>query len=181
MQQLKMATYFEEILGDMLLKVENMKNNCQHCLNWNSMQWTIKIQNKSEHFILGTKEFMSALKIMKKMKDFLPSNPMKKGVAMPSPNQLKRKILLKHKRLKADVEKTEMELFLKVRTSKSNLWVFEQHRQNADNDGQGALEVDDAAEDPNAAAPEKKPDEPAGGKISEFIPSSVKGNLSNTT
>ena len=64
---------------------------------------------------------MSALKIMKKMKDFLPSNPMKKGVAMPSPNQLKRKILLKHKRLKADVEKTEMELFLKVRTSKSNL------------------------------------------------------------
>ena len=55
------------------------------------------------------------LKIMKKMKDFLPSNPMKKGVAMPSPNQLKRKILLKHKRLKADVEKTEMELFLKVR------------------------------------------------------------------
>ena len=33
---------------------------------------------------------------------------------MPSPNQLKRKILLKHKRLKADVEKAEMELFLKV-------------------------------------------------------------------
>ena len=64
---------------------------------------------------------MSALKIMKKMKDFLPSNPMKKGVAMPSPNQLKRKILLKHKRLKADVEKTEMELFRKVRTLKSNL------------------------------------------------------------
>merc|ERR1719458_1798260 len=67
MQQLKMATYFDEILGDMLLK------------------------------------------------DFLPSNPMKKGVAMPSPNQLKRKILLKHKRLKIDVEKTELELFLKER------------------------------------------------------------------
>ena len=48
------------------------------------------------------------------LKDFLPSNPMKKGVAMPSPNQLKRKILLKHKRLKMDVEKAEMELFLKV-------------------------------------------------------------------
>ena len=45
---------------------------------------------------------------------------------------------------------------------------------NADNDGQGALEVDDAAEDPNAAAPEKKPDEPTGGKIIELIPSSVK-------
>ena len=75
MQQLKMATYFEEILGDMLLKVENMKNNCQHCLNWNSMQWTIKIQNKSEHFILGTKEFMSALKIMKKNEGFLALEP----------------------------------------------------------------------------------------------------------
>ena len=48
------------------------------------------------------------------LKDFLPSNAMKKGVAMPSPNQLKRKILLKHKRLKIDVEKAEMELFLKV-------------------------------------------------------------------
>ena len=50
---------------------------------------------------------------------------------------------------------------------------------NADNDGQGALEVDDAAEDPNAAAPEKKPDEPAGGKISEFIRSSVKEPVKN--
>ena len=48
------------------------------------------------------------------LKDFLSSNQMKKGVAMPSPNQLKRKILLKHKRLKIDVEKTELELFLKV-------------------------------------------------------------------
>ena len=45
---------------------------------------------------------------------------------------------------------------------------------NADYDGQGALEVDDAAEDPNAAAPEKKPDEPTGVKIIELIPSSVK-------
>ena len=79
-------------------------------------------------------------------KDFLPSNSDKKGVPMPSPNQvlililvlstpplrllllpphsahlnfapspiqLKRKILLKHKRLKPDVEKAEMEMFLK--------------------------------------------------------------------
>ena len=90
-QQLKMAKYFDEILGDMLLK------------------------------------------------DFLPENPMKKGVPMPSPNQLKRKVLLKHKRLKIEVEKAELEQFLK-----------------------GALEVDDASEDPNAAAPEKKPEEAAG-------------------
>ena len=40
---------------------------------------------------------------------------------------------------------------------------FRRHNDDdyADAD-QGALEVDDAAEDPNAAAPEKKPDEPAG-------------------
>ena len=90
-QQLKMAKYFDEILGDMLLK------------------------------------------------DFLPSHPMKKGVEMPSPNALKRKILLKHKRLKPDVEKSELEMFLK-----------------------GELQVEDASEDPNAEAAEKKPDEPAG-------------------
>ena len=48
---------------------------------------------------------------------------------------------------------------------------------NADNDGQGALEVDDAAEDPNAAAPEKKPDEPAGRRIIELIPSSEKAYM----
>ena len=120
MQQLKMATYFEEILGDMLLKVENMKNNCQHIV-WNGIWCNERSRFKTQvrTFQSGNKRY--ALKIMKKMKDFLPSNPMKKGVAMPSPNQLKRKVLLKHKRLKADVEKTEMELFLKVRTSKSNL------------------------------------------------------------
>ena len=32
---------------------------------------------------------------------------------MPPPSALKRKILLKNKRLKPDVEKTELELFLK--------------------------------------------------------------------
>ena len=35
------------------------------------------------------------------------------GVEMPPPSALKRKILLKNKRLKPDVEKTELELFLK--------------------------------------------------------------------
>ena len=92
-QQLKMAKYFDEILGDMLLK------------------------------------------------DFLTANPMKKGVELPSPNQLKRKILLKHKRLKPDVEKSEMELFLK-----------------------GELTMEDAPEDPNAEPQEKKPEEAGGGE-----------------
>ena len=94
-QQLKMAKYFDEILGDMLLK------------------------------------------------DFLPSHPMKKGVEMPPPSALKRKILLKHKRLKPEVEKSELEMYLK-----------------------GDFDVDDAPEDPNAdpnAAPEKKDESAAGG------------------
>ena len=92
MQQLKMATYFEEILGDMLLKVNPF----------------------SLSVLEATCFFIPAIYPLILLKDFLPSNPMKKGVAMPSPNQLKRKILLKHKRLKMDVEKTELELFLKV-------------------------------------------------------------------
>ena len=90
-QQLKMAKYFDEILGDMLLK------------------------------------------------DFLPSHPMKKGVEMPSPNNLKRKVLLKHKRLKPDVEKTELELYLK-----------------------GEFQAEDVPEDPNAEPVEKKPEEAPG-------------------
>ena len=36
---------------------------------------------------------------------------MDSGVPLPSPNQLKRKILIKNKRLKPDVEKQELELF----------------------------------------------------------------------
>lgn len=35
------------------------------------------------------------------------------GVEMPPPSALKRKILLKNKRLKLDVEKAELELYLK--------------------------------------------------------------------
>lgn len=34
------------------------------------------------------------------------------GVPLPSPNQLKRKILIKNKRLKPDVEKAELDLFM---------------------------------------------------------------------
>jgi hypothetical protein len=34
------------------------------------------------------------------------------GVPLPSPNQLKRKIIIKNKRLKADVEKAELDLFM---------------------------------------------------------------------
>ena len=35
------------------------------------------------------------------------------GVVLPSPNQLRRKILIKNKRLKPEVEKRQLEIFLK--------------------------------------------------------------------
>ncbi|KAG7153698.1 1-phosphatidylinositol 45-bisphosphate phosphodiesterase-like, partial [Homarus americanus] len=46
-------------------------------------------------------------------KEALPDSPLVPGHHLPSPNQLKRKILIKNKRLKPEVEKQELELFLK--------------------------------------------------------------------
>uniref|UniRef100_F1KQQ6 1-phosphatidylinositol 4,5-bisphosphate phosphodiesterase n=1 Tax=Ascaris suum TaxID=6253 RepID=F1KQQ6_ASCSU len=43
----------------------------------------------------------------------LDDNPLEPGVPLPSPNHLKRKILIKNKRLKADIEKLQMEQFLR--------------------------------------------------------------------
>lgn len=45
------------------------------------------------------------------LKEPLPDSPLDPGVPLPSPNQLKRKILIKNKRLKSEVEKQELELF----------------------------------------------------------------------
>lgn len=53
---------------------------------------------------------------------------------LPSPNQLKRKILIKNKRLKSDVEKAELDLFMQ---------------------GQFVIE-DEEKEDASAAVVEKK-------------------------
>jgi len=43
----------------------------------------------------------------------LPDFPLQPGVGLPPPNRLKRKILIKNKRLTAEVEKKELELFHK--------------------------------------------------------------------
>ncbi|KAL3985634.1 Phosphatidylinositol-specific phospholipase C X domain family protein [Acanthocheilonema viteae] len=43
----------------------------------------------------------------------LDDNPLEPGVQLPSPNRLKHKILIKNKRLKADIEKLQMEQFLR--------------------------------------------------------------------
>lgn len=47
------------------------------------------------------------------LKEALPTHPLEPGHPLPSPNDLKRKILIKNKRLKPEVEKQELELFLR--------------------------------------------------------------------
>ena len=46
---------------------------------------------------------------------FTPTSPpqLEPGAPLPSPNQLRRKILIKNKRLKPEVEKQELELYMK--------------------------------------------------------------------
>ncbi|XP_050663600.1 1-phosphatidylinositol 4,5-bisphosphate phosphodiesterase isoform X2 [Leptidea sinapis] len=45
------------------------------------------------------------------LKEPLPEHPLEPGVPLPPPSALKRKIMIKNKRLKPDVEKQELELF----------------------------------------------------------------------
>ncbi|XP_043243202.1 1-phosphatidylinositol 4,5-bisphosphate phosphodiesterase-like isoform X2 [Amphibalanus amphitrite] len=47
------------------------------------------------------------------LKEPLPDCPLEPGAPLPSPNQLRRKILIKNKRLKPEVEKQELELYMK--------------------------------------------------------------------
>ena len=47
------------------------------------------------------------------LKEPLQEFPLSPGVGLPSPNRLKNKILIKNKRLRADVEKVELDLFWK--------------------------------------------------------------------
>jgi len=77
-------------------------------------------------------------------KDPVPGYPLEPGAGLPSPGHLKHKILIKNKRLKPDIEKSEMELF---------------------RSGQFVLGADEEKEDASApanAAPQK-PEEPAPG------------------
>ena len=45
------------------------------------------------------------------LKEQLPTHPLDPGVPLPSPSDLRRKILIKNKRLKPDVEKGAWALF----------------------------------------------------------------------
>ena len=75
---------------------------------------------------------MSCLGLLFQIVNYLQ---LKKGQPLPPPSKLKRKILIKNKRLKPEVEKAELDLY-----------------------NQGALELGEDESEDTAAAPEKKED-----------------------
>lgn len=68
-------------------------------------------------------------------KEPLPDFPLEPGAPLPPPSRLKRKIMIKNKRMKADVEKIEMEMFLR---------------------GEFVLDAEEPKEDASAAPPPEK-------------------------
>nr|ABJ96343.1 phospholipase C beta [Chaetopterus pergamentaceus] len=81
----------------------------------------------------------------------LDSHVLEPGAALPSPNLLKRKILIKNKRLKPDVEKRQMELFMKGQTRA----IMEDNEPVEDADATVIVEGEESAnnEDPAKATP----------------------------
>lgn len=72
------------------------------------------------------------------LKEALPDYPLEPGAPLPPPNLLKRKILIKNKRLKPEVEKGELQLFL---------------------EGQLVIDENEEKEDAGAAPVDKKVEE----------------------
>ncbi|KFM65271.1 1-phosphatidylinositol-4,5-bisphosphate phosphodiesterase beta-4, partial [Stegodyphus mimosarum] len=62
----------------------------------------------------------------------LPGHPLEPGRLLPSPNDLKRKILIKNKRLKPEVEKQELELFMRGQLANDD---DEENADNPQNEG----------------------------------------------
>ncbi|XP_073528347.1 1-phosphatidylinositol 4,5-bisphosphate phosphodiesterase beta-4 isoform X2 [Phyllobates terribilis] len=85
-QQYKMSKYCEEIFGDLLLK-----------------------QALETH-----PEYVTAFNKQGKEKHAQHTHELDPGKSLPSPNDLKRKILIKNKRLKAEVEKKQLEALKSV-------------------------------------------------------------------
>lgn len=70
------------------------------------------------------------------LREPLPDYPLEPGAPLPPPSALKKKILIKNKRLKPEVEKQELELFL-----------------------QGEFVIEDDIKEDASAVPDKKPEE----------------------
>ena len=130
------------------------------------------LKHKSEHFNLGTKDMR--WRSWKKWRISCPRTRWRKGWQCRRQTSWRERSCWSTSGWRLMWKKQKWS-FSSRWELQNQIYEFLNNRDNnADNDGQGALEVDDAAEDPNAAAPEKKPDEPTGGRIIELIPSSVK-------
>ncbi|PSN37639.1 1-phosphatidylinositol 4 [Blattella germanica] len=92
------------------------------------------------------------------LKEPLPECPLVPGAPLPSPNQLKRKILIKNKRLKPEVEKIELDLFMQDKL------VIE----------------DEEKEDASAPVLEKKEPDKAAAEVPEDIPIQIQYTGSTT-
>ncbi|XP_037935996.1 1-phosphatidylinositol 4,5-bisphosphate phosphodiesterase isoform X2 [Teleopsis dalmanni] len=77
------------------------------------------------------------------LKEPLPDHPLEPGLPLPPPSKLKRKILIKNKRMKPEVEKVELELWLK-----GELKTDDEPEEDA-----SAGKPPEAAPPPEAAAP----------------------------
>lgn len=106
-QQYKLAKYCEIYFGDMLLK-DPLPENAVRFLR--HLQFFFSLLHE---FCPFQGLLIKLLWLTSKNVYFLTKMKLEKGVPLPSPNQLKRKILIKNKRLEKDVEKTELELFRK--------------------------------------------------------------------
>ncbi|KAJ4442011.1 hypothetical protein ANN_11875 [Periplaneta americana] len=92
------------------------------------------------------------------LKEPLSDSPLEPGAPLPSPNQLKRKILIKNKRLKPEVEKAELDLFMQ---------------------GQFVIE-DEEKEDASAPIIDKKEEIVEGTTVPEDVPIQVQYTGSTT-
>ncbi|KAK6621314.1 hypothetical protein RUM43_011620 [Polyplax serrata] len=118
-QQYKLAKYCDEILGDYLLKeplsdypdVIHAIADCAFVTS--DFPVILSFENhcsKANQYRLA--KYCDEIFGPLLLKEPLPDHPLEAGVQLPSPNKLLRKILIKNKRLKPEVEKQELDLFL---------------------------------------------------------------------
>lgn len=117
LQQYKMAKYCEEIFGDLLLR-QPLEN------------YSVSLLLTSDSSALS--EFKTNLLKSQKLKSLIFSQQLEPGRPLPSPNDLKRKILIKNKRLKPEVEQrtyaAENEFVLCFYVCLKLMFVIVQHR-----------------------------------------------------
>ncbi|XP_066141022.1 1-phosphatidylinositol 4,5-bisphosphate phosphodiesterase isoform X1 [Euwallacea fornicatus] len=82
------------------------------------------------------------------LKEPLEDYPLVKGAPLPPPSCLKRKILIKNKRLKPDVEKKELELF-----RRGELVIEDEEKEDANASTERLIPTDISVETPAADAP----------------------------